>query len=99
MISTSALRIESDCRRIKPENGLSSSVIITIPQAHRVGQRPHVIAVGLGGANNPKPAKTMASQKISKTKNGFGMLLPARWASDPRAWIRVLDSVKQSIGR
>ena len=54
---------------MKPESGLSNSSIKMIPPETGTAQRNNVTsAVRFAGANSPKLAKTMASQKISKTK-------------------------------
>jgi len=55
-----------------------------------------VIAVPLRGANRPKLKKTMASQRISRTRNGKGMLLPAFSANSQRACPRLSESVSAS---
>src|SRR6516162_2709395 len=99
-ISTNALRIESPGTWTKPESGLSNSSIKMIPPETATEQRNNVTsAVRFDGANNPKPAKTMESQKMSKTKKGTGILCPLRCSNDHRAWIRVLDKFTQSVRR
>src|SRR6267154_1544406 len=74
--------------------------IKTIPPETATEQRNNATrAVGFAGANSPKLAKTMESQKISKIKKGMGTLCPLRCSNDHRAWIRVLDRVRQSVRR
>ena len=86
VISTNALRRESDGSRMKPEPGLSKSSIKTIPPATAIEQsKSAIMAVGFAGAKSPKLLKTIASQKISRTRKGAGMLCPARISNAHRA--------------
>ena len=71
--------------RIKPDVGLSNSSIKKMPPATAIAQSSNAtIAVRFDGANSPKLAKRMQSQKISKTRKGMGMLCPVRCSSDHR---------------
>ena len=84
MISARAWRIGSAEMRIRPEKGESRSRIIVMPPETAIEQRHKAaIAVPLAGANRPKLAKTIASQEISRIRNGNGMLLPPCSAQQP----------------
>src|SRR5262249_49237535 len=99
-IFNNALGNESGGTWMKPESGLSNPSIKTIPPETAAAQRNNATtAVGFAGANSPKLANTMESQKISKTKKGTGILCPLRCSNDHRAWIRVLDKFTQSVRR
>ena len=72
----SALRIGSSETRRTREPGLSNSRIIMMPPETAIEQSiKAAMAVPFLGANSPKDAKTSASQNISRTRNGTGMLL------------------------
>ena len=69
MIWASAWRIGSAETLTKPVNGVSKSRIIAMPPETASAHRHRTVsAVALVGANNPKLAKTMASQKISRMR-------------------------------
>src|SRR3954452_13057303 len=98
VISAFARFIASAGSRTNPPPGLSRSSIRKMPPATAMAQSTSAtIVVGLAGAKSPKLANTIASQKISKTRNGTGMLWPACVSRPQRAWIIVLDRVRHKV--
>jgi hypothetical protein len=59
---------------ISPENGVTISKIRkSAPDAETAQTRKDAMTTGLGGTNRLKLPKIMASQNISRTRNGRGI--------------------------